>query len=62
MPQAKASLSRPQRDRMRREVNAAVRSYYLFLMEGVPLPALPDFLEKMKAEDNLNEITAPQKR
>jgi hypothetical protein len=47
---------------MRREVNAAVRSYYLSLMEAMPLPALPDFLEKMEAEDNLNEVTAPQDR
>jgi hypothetical protein len=62
MPQAQASLSRPERTRMRREVNAAVRSYYLSLMEAMPLPDLPDFLEKMEAEDNQNEVTAPQDR
>jgi hypothetical protein len=51
MPQALVGTKSEERARIRREVNAALRSYYLFLMEVAPPPVVPKFLQKMQSDD-----------
>jgi hypothetical protein len=52
MPQASVSTKSEERARIRREVNAALRSYYLLLMEVPPPPVVPKFLQEMQADDS----------